>query len=167
MFCPKCGEKVLDGAEFCQKCGTKLMRDASAQSAAPNPASSAQPISRVPAAVPKKKRSKKVFIILTVVFVFIVILIAANAGDIEERGEQAEKDEEYINSQLDSTNVKLSETYTNKEDGISFQYPSAWVPVNEDQYGEWLNDSQIPLVVLANENEDIPENNTYVFIENG
>lgn len=137
---------------------------ASAQSAAPNPASSAQPISRVPAAVPKKKRSKKVFIILTVVFVFIVILIAANSGDIEERGEQAEKDEEYINSQLDSTNVKLSETYTNKEDGISFQYPSAWVPVNEDQYGEWLNDSQIPLVVLANENEDIPENNTYVLV---
>lgn len=160
MFCPKCGEKVLDGAEFCQKCGAKLIKDASAQSAASNPASLVQPIGKTPAAVQKKKKSKKVFIILAIVFAFIVILIAANSGDIEERGEQAEKDEEYINSQQDSTNVKLSETYTNKEDGISFQYPSAWVPVNADQYGEWFNDSQIPLVVLANENEDIPENNT-------
>lgn len=25
MFCPKCGAKVLDGAEFCQKCGTKAV----------------------------------------------------------------------------------------------------------------------------------------------
>lgn len=33
-----------------------------------------------------------------------------------------------------------------------------------EQYGEWFNDSQIPLVVLANENEDIPENNTYVLV---
>lgn len=164
MFCPKCGEKVLDGAEFCQKCGAKLIKDASAQSAASNPASLVQPIGKTPAAVQKKKKSKKVFIILAIVFAFIVILIAANFGDIEERGEQAEKDEEYINSQQDSTNVKLSETYTNKEEGISFQYPSAWVPVNADRYGEWFNDSQIPLVVLANENEDIPENNTYVLV---
>ncbi|MCX4338340.1 MAG: PsbP-related protein [Lachnospiraceae bacterium] len=164
MFCPKCGEKVLDGAEFCQKCGAKLIKDASAQSATSNPASLVQPIGKTPAVVQKKKKSKKVFIILAIVFAFIVILIAANSGDIEERGEQAEKDEEYINSQQDSTNVKLSETYTNKEDGISFQYPSAWVPVNADQYGEWFNDSQIPLVVLANENEDIPENNTYVLV---
>ena len=164
MFCPKCGEKVLDGAEFCQKCGAKLMKDASAQSAASNPESSVQSISKAPTAVPKKKKSKKIFIILAIVFAFIVILIAVNSGDIEERGEQVERDEEYINSQQDSTNVKLSETYTNKEEGISFQYPSAWVPVNADRYGEWFNDSQIPLVVLANENEDIPENNTYVLV---
>ena len=25
MFCPKCGAKALDGAEFCQKCGAKLI----------------------------------------------------------------------------------------------------------------------------------------------
>lgn len=27
MFCPKCGTKALDGAEFCQKCGAKLILD--------------------------------------------------------------------------------------------------------------------------------------------
>lgn len=85
MFCPKCGEKALDGAEFCQKCGTKLIKDASAQSAASNSASSVQPISKAPATVQKKKKSKKVFIILAIVFAFIVILIAANSGNIEKR----------------------------------------------------------------------------------
>ena len=59
MFCPKCGEKVLDGAEFCQKCGAKLIKDASVQSATSNPASLVQPIGKTPAAVQKKKKSKK------------------------------------------------------------------------------------------------------------
>ena len=27
MFCPKCGEKVLDGAEFCQKIGRASCRE--------------------------------------------------------------------------------------------------------------------------------------------
>lgn len=25
MFCPKCGAKMIEGAEFCQKCGTKAV----------------------------------------------------------------------------------------------------------------------------------------------
>lgn len=27
MFCPKCGTKAIEGADFCQKCGTKLVKD--------------------------------------------------------------------------------------------------------------------------------------------
>ena len=27
MFCPKCGTKALEGAEFCQKCGAKIVYD--------------------------------------------------------------------------------------------------------------------------------------------
>ena len=60
MFCPKCGEKVLDGAEFCQKCGAKLIKDASAQSATSNPASLVQPIGKTPAVVQKKKKSETI-----------------------------------------------------------------------------------------------------------
>lgn len=27
MFCPKCGAKTIEGADFCQKCGAKLVKD--------------------------------------------------------------------------------------------------------------------------------------------
>lgn len=37
MFCPKCGAKVLDGAEFCQKCGTKLAANTSTSNLADSP----------------------------------------------------------------------------------------------------------------------------------
>lgn len=167
MFCPKCGEKALDGADFCQKCGAKLIKDASAQSVAPNTAGSIQQTGKALAAEPKKKKPKKLFIILAIVFAFIVILIAANADDIVKKGEQAQKDEEYINSQQDSAGVKLSESYTNEEEGISFKYPSAWVPVSEDEFTSRfgkVEDAEYPLVFLANEIEDLPEENTYIMV---
>ena len=76
MFCPKCGTKALDGAGFCQKCGTKLIADASAQPATPNPANPTQPAGKPSAAVPKKRKPKKLLIILGAVFALIMILIA-------------------------------------------------------------------------------------------
>lgn len=117
MFCPKCGTKALDGAGFCQKCGTKLIADASAQSATPNPVSPTQPAGKPSAAVPKKKKPKKLLIILGAVFALIVILIAVNAGNLAKRGEQAAKDEEYINSQQQSSEAKTdSEVKTDVDD---------------------------------------------------
>ena len=32
MFCPKCGTKAIEGADFCQKCGAKLVKDESTKS---------------------------------------------------------------------------------------------------------------------------------------
>lgn len=26
MFCPKCGENLIDGAEFCKKCGAQIKK---------------------------------------------------------------------------------------------------------------------------------------------
>ena len=163
MYCPNCGEKALDGAGFCQKCGANLIKDVTAHSAAPDPAGSVKPTGKAPAAVPKKKKSKKLFIILAIVFAFIVILIAANAGDIEERGRQAEKDEEYINLQQDSTSVKLSETYTNEEEGFSFKYASAWKLISENNLDSYFEtEADYPLVFLANETKDSPDLNSYI-----
>ena len=113
MFCPKCGAKALDGAEFCQKCGAKLITYRADQKQTESDTQQTK-MGNVLQDKPKKKKSKKLPIILAaVVLVFVVILIAANSNDLAERGEQAQKDEEYIKSQQASTDVNLSETYTN------------------------------------------------------
>lgn len=164
MFCPKCGAKALDGAEFCQKCGAKLSTDRVDQKQTEADTQQTK-MGNALQDKPKKKKSKKLPIILAaVVLVFVVILIAANSNDLAERGEQAQKDEEYIKSQQASTDVNLSETYTNEEEGISFQYPSAWVPVSEEEFAEMdgVIENGYPLVMLANVTEDLPENTTYI-----
>lgn len=33
MFCPKCGTKAIEGADFCQKCGARLIKDEPTRSA--------------------------------------------------------------------------------------------------------------------------------------
>ena len=48
MFCPKCGTKVLDGAEFCQKCGTKIVYEGTASKA--QDTHTAEPLPETPAA---------------------------------------------------------------------------------------------------------------------
>lgn len=164
MFCPKCGAKALDSAEFCQKCGAKLITDRADQKQTESDTQQTK-IGNALQDKPKKKKSKKLLIILAaVVLVFVVILIAANSNDPAERGEQAQKDEEYIKSQQASKDVNLSETYTNEEEGISFQYPSAWVPVSEEEFAEMdgVIENGYPLVMLANVTEDLPENTTYI-----
>lgn len=164
MFCPKCGAKALDGAEFCQKCGAKLITDRADQKQTELDTQHTK-MGNALQDKPKKKKSKKLPIILAaVVLVFVVILIAANSNGLAERGEQAQKDEEYIKSQQASTDVNLSETYTNEEEGISFQYPSAWVPVSEEEFAEMdgVIENGYPLVMLANVTEDLPENTTYI-----
>lgn len=164
MFCPKCGAKALDSAEFCQKCGAKLSTDRVDQKQTEADTQQTK-MGNALQDKPKKKKSKKLPIILAaVVLVFVVILIAANSNDLAERGEQAQKDEEYIKSQQASKDVNLSETYTNEEEGISFQYPSAWVPVSEEEFAEMdgVIENGYPLVMLANVTEDLPENTTYI-----
>lgn len=66
MFCPKCGAKALDGAEFCQKCGAKLITDRIDQKQTESDAQKTQMGNHVPDK-PKKRKSKKLPIILAVV----------------------------------------------------------------------------------------------------
>ncbi len=101
MFCPKCGTKAIDGAEFCQKCGTKLITDEPVKPSAEMPSvDSVQPTnpSQQPNPVqppdpspvnqtPKKKKSKRPVIIgaiiATVVLVAIVVVVLIWSGRID------------------------------------------------------------------------------------
>ena len=165
MFCPKCGTKALDGAEFCQKCGARLPADSAEPKQAKVADQQAQP-GNDPADTLKKKKPRKLPVILGVLVLIVVAFIAVNSGNLAERGEQAKKDEEYIASQQ-SAAVSLSETYTNEEEGISFKYPSAWVPVSEDEFisrfGK-VEDKEYPIVFLANEDEALPEENSAIIV---
>lgn len=153
MFCPKCGAKVLDGAGFCQKCGAKL-NAADAERELLNTADHQTQPEKTQASVPKKRRRKKLPIVLGALAVLIVfvIIIASRGGSKEP---------------VDAAGVNLSETYTNENEGISFKYPKAWVPVSEEEYSSRfgsIEDEEYPLVLLANETDDLPEANTYIMV---
>lgn len=158
MFCPKCGTTILDGAEFCQKCGAKL--NVVQQKQAETVSQQVQ-LGNAAVDVPKKKKSRKLPIILGASVIILALLVIL--GSLADRGEQAKKDEEYIAEQQSSA-VNLSETYTNEEEGISFQYPSGWVPVSEEEFAEISGaiENGYPLVMLANVTENLPENTTYI-----
>lgn len=81
MFCPKCGEKNLDGAKFCAACGASF-GDRAAPASAPTP---------VP---PPARRPRRRWAVLVAVLAPIVVLLAVGAGvwitffspfDIDER----------------------------------------------------------------------------------
>lgn len=159
MFCSKCGAKALDGAEFCQKCGEKLINDVvkQEQGRTSAPQIQGQPCN-VPMFMPKKKKRKKWPIILGVIggllLLLVLVVVIGRGGDSNNQSQQISKD------------VNLSETYSNKEEGIYFEYPSAWKPVN----GEGELESSINsnggniLILLANESEDMPEENSYIMV---
>lgn len=67
-------------------------------------------------------------------------------------------------SSTDSQEITLSETYTNDEEGISFMYPSAWVPLSEEELVDYVVESNDTLVLLANATEDLPEENSYIMV---
>lgn len=135
MFCPKCGSKALDGATFCQKCGAKLIVDDTVQQTdISTPTQQTQPSTYNGSSdTPKKKKLGKLPIILgAVALVIVAIVIAANFDDLLKRGEQAQRDEEYIAAQKQSSDAKLSESYINEKAGISFDYPAGWVVLDSD-----------------------------------
>lgn len=169
MFCHKCGNQIADTAAFCPKCGVKLTaNDTAQQTAAPTSAGQLQPqVNNPQPDIAQKKKSRKLPIIvgaIAIALAFVVILIAANFDDLQERGEQARKDEEYIASQQQSSDINLSETYMNETEGFSFKYPRAWVVVNADEIKNYYTEAESENIVvfLANETKDAPELNSYI-----
>jgi len=139
MYCSKCGAKAPDGTAFCQKCGAKLVADNTTTSAATENSNNSIPYVTPEDATSKKKKGKKWPVILGAIagVLLLVIIIASIGGDDN------------------STEVKLSETYTNAEEGFSFKYASAWKPVSENNLSNYFDSSEnYPLVFLANETED-------------
>ncbi len=109
MFCPNCGTKALDNAEFCQSCGAKLIGDAvdRKQPETSTWQTQTQP-GRHPTGAPEKKKRKKWPIILGIAGVLLCLLVIL----VVMGGSDSSKNQ----SQENSTGVDLSETYTKEEE---------------------------------------------------
>jgi hypothetical protein len=117
---------------------------------------------------PKRKKSKALPIVLAVVGGLIVffILITVFSESIQEHGGVQIVTEDRSTSASGANNgVNLSESYENKVEGISFQYPSAWQPIGNSELSEYFDDEMLENIVvgLANE-EDDPELSSYIII---
>ena len=126
MFCYKCGTQAAEGAAFCQSCGAKLVSDTPLQPA-PTPPQPAPVL-----AAPVKKKPK----ILPIIFgaAALVILIAIVLVFFGTRKPKPQ-------SPVSAQGVLLSESYTNEEEGFSFQYPKAWVPITGERLSSLMGDS--------------------------
>ncbi len=77
------------------------------------------------------------------------------------------KDLSGLLSGTESQGILLSETYTDDEEGFSFHYSSTWIPVSEEEYTSQfgnIGDEEYPLIVLVNENGDLPEENIGIMV---
>lgn len=114
-----------------------------------------------PGMIPKKKGSRWPWVVCGIGIVAAALVVAAIIAT--SVGQMTGASSPGASSH--SKNVSLSDTYTNEEEGFSFQYPSAWKPVSqEDMINYDLPEEDLPLVLLANEYEDIPEANSYIMV---
>lgn len=159
MFCPKCGAKAVDGAVFCQKCGSKLIVEASNTS---TPEHKVLPKTSHPKTAPSQKKKTKFSIILSIMAVLFLLLIIRGVADSHRNSENGKASRSSANA----TGVNLSQSYSNDKEGISFQYPSAWVPMNEKEINRYADAEEADniLVLLANETEDLPEEDSYIMV---
>lgn len=157
MFCFKCGAEVPNGSKFCEKCGASLAAGNVTQMPGGESAKAVQQPVGVPTDASKKKKRKKWPFILggAVLLLLLIIIVAIGGGDDSES-----------RSVRSSAEVNLSETYMNDEEGFSFKYPGAWKPISEERIAELIGseEDEYPLVLLANEIEDMPEENTYIMV---
>lgn len=111
----------------------------------------------------KNVKTKKSHAILGVAAALVVlILIIAVIGEI---GDSESDDSASVSTTVTTTGVNLSQSYVNEEEGFSFHYPEAWVPVSEEELNAYSeSEESTPLVVLANRIEDLPEEDTYIMI---
>ena len=114
-----------------------------------------------PGMIPKKKGSRWPWVVcgsgIVAAALVVAAIIATSVGQMTGASSPG--------ASSHSKNVSLTETCTNEEEGFSFQYPSAWKPVSqEDMINYDLPEEDLPLVLLANEYEDIPEANSYIMV---
>lgn len=110
---------------------------------------------------PKKKTARWPWVVCGLGVAAIAFVIVAILGSaLGQPSESIEPSSSQVQE------VSLTETYTNEEEGFSFQYPSAWEPVAQEDMDDYagLAETESTLVLLANENEDIPEANSYIMV---
>lgn len=180
MFCQKCGAQVPESAGFCYKCGAKLARVSTADSRAGHSSGVKQssPIFHTKkteqvhshpgqsiskgigptGAIPVKKRPR-IFVVIGLAggFLLLLLVLIGIANVVQNQSS------EQVDCQ---TEIILTETYTDEENGFSFQYPSSWKVVSKDSFTDYLDTSsdEIPLAILVNETEAAPEPTAYMAI---
>lgn len=119
---------------------------------------------------PKKKGVRWPWVVCGIGIAAVVIVVLAILGSTLGHSPASSESPEPADSSEPSSSqvqeVSLTETFTNEEEGFSFQYPSAWEPVAQedmDNYAD-LAETESTLVLLANEYEDIPEANSYIMV---
>ena len=159
--CIKCGALLEDNAIFCGECGTKQsnmqsLQQPFQQSTYGQVISGNLQANNIQLSVSQKKKRKLPIILSVIGGLFVLLIIIGVIVGNNESDNQLNQS---------STGVNLSQTYTNEEEGFSFKYASGWVPVNEDEFADYIGkDEEYPLVLLANKTEGLPEENTYIMI---
>lgn len=75
MFCPKCGAKLVDGAEFCSKCGVQLNKPSAVTE--PKPAEVyTEPTTNPVMLKPKTDNTKRITISVIAASVAVVVLLS-------------------------------------------------------------------------------------------
>lgn len=119
---------------------------------------------------PKKKGARWPWVVcgigIAAVVIVVLAILGSTLGHSPASSESPEPEDLSEPSSSQVREVSLSETYTNEEEGFSFQYPSGWKPVAQEDMGKYedLAETESTLVLLANENEDIPDANSYIMV---
>lgn len=106
-----------------------------------------------PGVPPKKKAARWPWIVCGVGIAAVILIVAAIIGS--SMG-QSEESSSPTTSTSSVQNVSLTETYTNEEEGLSFQYPAGWISVSEEEaadYYESFSPENPPIVLLATEED--------------
>jgi hypothetical protein len=160
MFCHKCGNQSLEGAEFCQKCGEKLLKDdtpqASVESVSTAPASTVTPIptvSRIIDFIKSKVKNPKwsTVGIAVVAVVAVIVIVAALSG--ENGGDNSSTSNKPISVTFGSTFRYL---------GIEYTIGDNWDISGSEAYGCYI---KIPVKITnisnANNTSDLWVNKTW------
>ena len=125
---------------------------------------------------PNKKRNKKglwIFIVCQIAAIVLLnlipVIIKPSYEDLlsalSDYDSSYEEDQPKIS--VDTEGVKLSQSYENADAGFSFRYPSAWVPVSEEEIINYSNSQEevdSVWVILVNEIEGLPEEDTCIMV---
>ena len=119
---------------------------------------------------PKKKGVRWPWVVCGIGIAAVVIVVLAILGSTLGHSPASSESPEPADSTEPSSSqvreVSLTETYANEDEGFSFQYPRGWKPVAQEDMDDYagLAETESTLVLLANENEDIPEANSYIMV---
>lgn len=156
MFCYKCGTQLEENSVFCHKCGAQVLykeavQATSRESALHNTATQ-QSVDKefngpadnqthsIQEDVPSKGKSKKLPILIGVTALVIIIVVSTFVIRRKADDKDYAESDDFVempngNNSVLQGKVSLTESFTDQERGISFQYPAEWTIL--DSSGEY------------------------------